>query len=1443
MRERNYILMKFFLRTLLFFSFTYCSFQLSAQLVLPTFEAPVPLEALNSEAEESAPIPFMDGNKIYFVRTYVDGTAKQIRQGQDIWSSERIDGNWNFAESLFDEVNDIGNNAVIGTSLDGNKVYIFNSVQSRRKKARGIAFTEKNVDGEWSKLKKIELKGLEIGEGYYSFFINPTENILLISMPPNPSTLDEDLFVSLKQADGTWGEVINLGTTINTSNYEISPYIAEDGKTLFFSSNGHVGMGSADIFVAYRLDDSWTNWTKPENLGEPINSVGFDAYFIISNTNEVYFSSNRESTYGDLYSTKIIKPLQFIDDTVKELAKEPVLKKITGQFYNEGLPVENVTLEILDEVGEIVDVVVTDEDGGFNYSKLDPDKTYVIRIAEEDKSEFGEGKIYFVDDEGQKTGRFVSNKDGNFAEKGQPFNKQVFQGVYKYEALPVAKAQLIVVDENGFAMDTIFTDDEGKFNYDGLADGEEFNIIPLETQGKDIEEMDLMVSDGKGEKLISMPITPELIAMKSMIDVGGGAPEPIMIKSQFTLQGLPAENITLEVYDARGMLVDEVVTDEYGMFSYKKLNPQEIYMIKVVAEDFAELSEGSLYFVDDEGNKKGKFFKDQEGNFKEEGEIQVKEVFKGVYTYKKLPVAQATLIVLDESGFPMDTIVTDEFGNFNYEALSKDETFSIIPVETESKDLEDIEMAVADESGQVMNIPPVTQEMVAKMPLKPLEKEAFKLEPITVHSQFTMKGLPVENVKLEIYDEEGVLVDEVVTDAYGNFSYTKLNPDKNYVIKISEDDIADFIGGTVFFLDKDGNKEFKYQEEEEGTYKEKLTAERLETIQGVFNYEAKPVNNAAIGIMDASGFILDTVYTDENGNFKYEGAINSKDYSAVVMEAENIDQENLDFYLKDQTGKKIEGSEAKQGLMAKKPMVSLLDKSVVFSQMTLKGLPADNVKLEIYDEEGVLVDEVVTDAYGMFSYIKLDPEKNYVVKIAEEDVEDFSSGKVYFVDQEGNKVKRYEKDGQAKFVEFALEKPKEKVRGYYTYQNKSEEKIALGVFDENGFLLDTVYTAADGSFEFEGLDSNEAFSVVVMESEKLNRKDLEIFITDETGKKIKSEPILEGLMVRKPFVNIVDKTVVRGQFLYEGLPVENVVLEIYDEDGTFIDEVVTDSYGSFVYKKLDLDKHYVVKIPMRDVETLEKSQVYFTDELGNKTGRFTEIKEGEFAERVDDSNKERLQGIYKYDDKPVKNSGLIIIDENGVPLDTFFTDDGGKFEFFVIDSEEEFSIFPMHAENVHLDKIDLYLTDNAGDRIKTLIVQKPKKEMLQTKDSGLAKRKSESSASYESSQDNNVYIYFKFNQYILSTNDKRILDLVIDVLVSYEDATVNLIGHTDDIGSLEINYRFGESRARSARRYLTQNGIDNHRITIKSMGETKPIASNETEEGRAKNRRVEVVVN
>ncbi len=92
----------------------------------------------------------------------------------------------------------------------------------------------------------------------------------------------KDIFVSQVREDGSFSKPKNLGNVVNSFEDESNPFLAADGKTLYFASKGHPGYGYYDLFVSKRLDDSWTNWSKPENLGNIINSTGYELSIFLS---------------------------------------------------------------------------------------------------------------------------------------------------------------------------------------------------------------------------------------------------------------------------------------------------------------------------------------------------------------------------------------------------------------------------------------------------------------------------------------------------------------------------------------------------------------------------------------------------------------------------------------------------------------------------------------------------------------------------------------------------------------------------------------------------------------------------------------------------------------------------------------------------------------------------------------------------------------------------------------------------------------------------------------------------------------------------------------------------------------------------------------------------------------------------------------------------------
>ena len=259
---------------------------------------------VNSEAEESMPIFSKDSSILFFVRTF-DASNTGSEFDQDIWFS-RKDANGFFSKSeRLSVMNSKLNNSVCGISADGNTIYLVDSYDTKSRKVKGIS-SSSFKNNKWSTPKPISIPNLNLSGNFISFFMSKTEDVLFVSYIGNASLGEEDLYVLVKE-NGSWSEPKHLGNVINSTRFEISPYIVDTHDTLFFSSNGHGGFGDADIFYSIRLDDSFTNWSTPVNMGEKINSPGFDAYLIHAG-NAFYWSSNRSSEKSDLYFSKHIPP-------------------------------------------------------------------------------------------------------------------------------------------------------------------------------------------------------------------------------------------------------------------------------------------------------------------------------------------------------------------------------------------------------------------------------------------------------------------------------------------------------------------------------------------------------------------------------------------------------------------------------------------------------------------------------------------------------------------------------------------------------------------------------------------------------------------------------------------------------------------------------------------------------------------------------------------------------------------------------------------------------------------------------------------------------------------------------------------------------------------------------------------------------------------------------
>lgn len=149
-----------------------------------------------------------------------------------------------------------------------------------------------------------------------------------------------DIYCAKRNRDGSWSEPYNLGTPINTKGTEMAPFLHPDGRTLYFSSDKHIGMGGFDLFMSRRGEDS--KWQEPVNLGFPINTNGDEInFFVAADGKTAFISSQREGGYGgyDIYTFEL--PEEVRSDAANYLSNVDVTELTAG----DALVLQNIQFE------------------------------------------------------------------------------------------------------------------------------------------------------------------------------------------------------------------------------------------------------------------------------------------------------------------------------------------------------------------------------------------------------------------------------------------------------------------------------------------------------------------------------------------------------------------------------------------------------------------------------------------------------------------------------------------------------------------------------------------------------------------------------------------------------------------------------------------------------------------------------------------------------------------------------------------------------------------------------------------------------------------------------------------------------------------------------------------------------------------------------------------
>ena len=268
-------------------------------------------ENVNSTATELNPILSPDGKTLYFSRTNHPENMGGITDKEDIWYSELgEDGKWKLAKNMGPEFNNAQPNfvnAINSATPDGKSIIMIlgNQYQPNGKMLSGVSMSN-NISGSWSKPKALKIENDYNFNMRANYFLSNTRQALLMSVEREDSRGSRDLYVSFMKPDSSWTEPKNMGDELNTASEESSPFLANDNETLYFASNGFSGYGGADVYVSKRLDDTWQNWSEPQNLGPDVNSKLDDLFFNIPvNSDYAYYSRGITPENMDIFRVKL----------------------------------------------------------------------------------------------------------------------------------------------------------------------------------------------------------------------------------------------------------------------------------------------------------------------------------------------------------------------------------------------------------------------------------------------------------------------------------------------------------------------------------------------------------------------------------------------------------------------------------------------------------------------------------------------------------------------------------------------------------------------------------------------------------------------------------------------------------------------------------------------------------------------------------------------------------------------------------------------------------------------------------------------------------------------------------------------------------------------------------------------------------------------------------
>lgn len=411
---------------------------LNCEFAISAIKNPVPFDpksmgdSINTQYNEYSPTLTVDEQTFIITRQRPrdEQTIHSLELEEDFYISKRSDSVWSKAKKMAPPMNSHGNEGAQCISPDGQFMYLTICSRSDGYGSCDLYYSKREGD-KWSTPVNM---GRTVNSGSWDSqpSISPDGKTIYFASAREGGKGNMDIWKTNFE-NGQWQTPVNLGESINTIKGDMSPFIHPDGQTLYFTSNGHVGMGANDIYYA-RMDSNG-NFTKYVNLGYPINTYKDEGFLIVNaKGDKAYFASDQLGGKGgmDLYTFELYEAARPVTVTYM---KGIVFDKNTRQRLEARFELINL------ETGQIVVQSNSDAASGEFLVSLPNEKNYALNVSREGYLFFSEN--FTLKYKHDATDPYIKDIPLQPVEKGTTvILKNIFFDFDKFDLLPASQVEL-----------------------------------------------------------------------------------------------------------------------------------------------------------------------------------------------------------------------------------------------------------------------------------------------------------------------------------------------------------------------------------------------------------------------------------------------------------------------------------------------------------------------------------------------------------------------------------------------------------------------------------------------------------------------------------------------------------------------------------------------------------------------------------------------------------------------------------------------------------------------------------------------------------------------------------------------------------------------------------------------------------------------------------------